>query len=211
MTLIPGGRLILATHNAGKIAEFGALLSPLGVTITSAGEAGLAEPEETGTTFEENAALKAEAARDATGLPALADDSGLAVDALNGDPGIYSARWSGPDKDFSVAMARVLALLNEAGCGDAQRRGASFIVVLALARPGEETLFFKGVTRGVIASAPRGSQGFGYDPIFIPEDGDGRSFGEMDKHEKHGIETPLSHRARAVANFMKAVTREAAS
>lgn len=206
MTLLePGSRLILATHNPGKIAEFRDLLEPLGVTVISAGEAGLAEPEETETTFAGNAKLKADAATLATGLPALADDSGLAVHALGGDPGIYSARWAGPGKDFAAAMGLVLAKLDEAGHTTADQRRGAFIAVLALSRPGAETLTFEGRTEGVIAEAPRGGAGFGYDPLFIPDDGDGRSFGEMTAAEKRGAEAPLSHRARAVKLFMAAV------
>ena len=210
MTLLePGSKLILATHNKGKIAEFRDLLAPLGVTVVSAGEAGLAEPEETETTFAGNARLKADAATRATGLPALADDSGVAVDGLGGDPGIYSARWAGPDKDFGAAMEKVLARLAEAGHTTPETRRAAFIAVLALCRPGTETLTFEGRTDGVVADAPRGSEGFGYDPLFIPDDGDGRTFGEMSAAEKRGTDAPLSHRARAVQKFMAAARGDA--
>lgn len=195
-------RLVLATHNAGKVREFRDLLAPLGITVVAAGELDLPEPEETATTFEGNAILKAEAARDATGLPALADDSGLAVAALGGAPGVYSARWAGPDKDFAAAMARVLA-------GVADDRRAAFVAVLALAAPGEATRTWEGRVDGTLADAPRGSQGFGYDPIFIPGQGDGRTFGEMSAAEKHGGVEPLSHRARAVASFLSALRGEA--
>ncbi|WMS43986.1 RdgB/HAM1 family non-canonical purine NTP pyrophosphatase [Acuticoccus sp. MNP-M23] len=206
MTLLePGTKLILATHNAGKIAEFRDLLEPLGVTVISAGEANLPEPEETETTFEGNARLKADAATRATGLPALADDSGVSVDGLGGDPGIYSARWAGPGKDFAAAMGRVLEKLDEAGHTAPESRRAAFVAVLALARPGEETITIEGRTEGVIAPAPRGGAGFGYDPLFIPDDGDGRTFGEMSAAEKRGAEAPLSHRARAVQRFMAAI------
>ncbi len=208
MSLIGEGRLLIATHNKGKLAEFRQLLEPAGITVLGAADVGLPEPEETEATFAGNAALKAEAAARALGLPALADDSGVAVDALGGDPGIYSARWAGPSKDFAVAMGRVLDLLAEGGHTAPAERRAAFIAVLALARPGEETLFFEGRTDGVIADAPRGVHGFGYDPIFIPDDGDGRTFGEMTAAEKHGESAPLSHRARALAAFAEAIDLE---
>lgn len=208
MSLVGDGRLVIATHNEGKLAEFRELLGPAGITVVGAAEAGLVEPEETETTFAGNAALKAQAAAEALGLPALADDSGVTVEALGGDPGIYSARWAGPSKDFSVAMGRVLALLEEGGHAAPAARRAAFVAVLALARPGEPTLFFEGRTEGVIASEPRGLQGFGYDPIFIPDDGDGRTFGEMTAAEKHGETAPLSHRARALAAFAEAMNLE---
>ncbi|MEO1103206.1 MAG: RdgB/HAM1 family non-canonical purine NTP pyrophosphatase [Pseudomonadota bacterium] len=206
MRLVLPDKLLLATHNKSKLAEFSELLRPRGTTIVSAGEAGLPEPEETETTFKGNAALKAEAATRATGLTALADDSGLAVDGLGGDPGIYSARWAGPSKDFAAAMARVLDLLSEGGHTDPAARRAQFIAVLALSRPDAPTLYFEGVTQGHIAPAPCGSEGFGYDPIFIPDDGDGRTFGEMSAAEKHGETAPLSHRARAVHLFAKSLS-----
>lgn len=208
MSVIAPGRLIVASHNAGKIAEFRALLEPSGITVVGAGELGLAEPQETEETFSGNAALKAEAAARATGLPALADDSGLSVDALGGAPGVHSARWAGPAKDFAAAMARVLTLLREDGHRTRQARRASFIAVLALARPGAPTRLYEGRTGGTIAERPRGSEGFGYDPIFVPDDGDGRTFGEMSAAEKHGLESPLSHRARAVAAFARDVNAE---
>ncbi|UOM36523.1 RdgB/HAM1 family non-canonical purine NTP pyrophosphatase [Acuticoccus sp. I52.16.1] len=196
-----GDKLVLATHNKGKIAEFDTLLAPLGITVVSAGALGLPEPEETGTTFAANAALKAEAATAATGLPALADDSGLTVDALGGDPGIYSARWAGPDKDFAHAMQRVLDGLAAAGATAPDQRRGAFVACLALSLPSRATTLIEGRCEGVIAGAPRGTGGFGYDPLFVPDDGDGRTFGEMDSAEKHGGPTPLSHRARAVAMF----------
>ncbi|MEM8853856.1 MAG: RdgB/HAM1 family non-canonical purine NTP pyrophosphatase [Pseudomonadota bacterium] len=197
-----GNRLILATHNAGKVAEMGTLLDPLGITVVSAAALNLDEPEETETTFEGNAALKAEAASKATGLPALSDDSGLAVHALGGDPGVYSARWAGPERDFAMAMARVLDALSQKSSSE---RGASFISVLALAVPGETTRLFEGRVDGTIATIPRGTHGFGYDPIFIPQEGDGRTFGEMTAEEKSGGAAPLSHRARAIAKFLAAM------
>jgi XTP/dITP diphosphohydrolase len=195
-------RLVLATHNPGKVAEFGGLLAPLGIAVVAAGALGLPEPEETADTFAGNAVLKAEAARDATGLPALADDSGLSVAALGGAPGIYSARWAGPGKDFAAAMARVLS-------GVGHDRRAAFVAVLALAAPDAATRTWEGRVDGTLAPAPRGSQGFGYDPIFVPDDGDGRTFGEMTAEEKHGGTAPLSHRARAVALFLAALREEA--
>ncbi|MEM0908640.1 MAG: RdgB/HAM1 family non-canonical purine NTP pyrophosphatase [Pseudomonadota bacterium] len=209
MTVDLGKKLLVATHNKGKLAEFRQMLEPAGITVIGAADANLPEPEETATTFEGNAALKAEAAMNALKIPALSDDSGLTVDALGGDPGIYSARWAGPDKDFGHAMARVLTALDEAGCkAPAERRGA-FIAVLALARPGAETVFFEGRTDGVVAPAPRGTGGFGYDPLFIPDDGDGRTFGEMTADEKHGHPLPLSHRARAISKFATALNLSA--
>lgn len=205
MNLIREGRLLVATHNKGKLAEFRTLLEPAGIEVVGAGEAGLAEPEETETTFAGNAALKAEAAANALGIPALADDSGVTVAALDDAPGIYSARWAGPERDFGLAMGRVLRELEEGGNLTPETRRGAFVAVLALARPGEETLFFEGRTEGIIAPAPRGDGGFGYDPLFIPDDGDGRTFGEMSAAEKHGESAPLSHRARALALFADAL------
>jgi len=184
----PGlGRLVIASHNAGKVREIGELLAPYGVIVVSAGELGLAEPEETGATFVANAELKARAAAAAAGLPALADDSGLAVDALGGEPGIYSARWGGPAKDFGLAMAKVNERL-----GSAADRRARFVCALALAWPDGACATFEGVVEGDIVWPPRGSQGFGYDPIFQAL-GHGVTFGEMDPAAKHAI----SHRADA--------------
>ncbi|WP_108663834.1 RdgB/HAM1 family non-canonical purine NTP pyrophosphatase [Acuticoccus kandeliae] len=198
-------RLILATHNEGKLREFRELLAPMGITVMSAADCGLPEPEETETTFAGNAELKAVAAMSATGLPALADDSGVTVEALNGDPGVYSARWAGEPRDFGMAMGLVLDKLATADATTDEARGAAFVAVLALARPGAETLLFEGRCDGHITDAPRGGLGFGYDPIFVPQDGDGRTFGEMSSEEKHGGERPLSHRARAVALFKAAL------
>lgn len=203
-----GDRLVVATHNAGKLAEFSALLEPLGIAVAGAAEAGLAVPEETEDTFEGNAAIKAEAAMAATGLPALADDSGLVVDALAGDPGVRTADWAGPDRDYAAAMGRVIDGLAKAGARTADERRASFVAVLALARPRHETVFFKGRVEGHIADAPRGTAGHGYDPIFIPGQGDGRTFAEMTRAEKAGEGAPLSHRARAFAAFRAALAEE---
>jgi len=192
--LTAGERLVVASHNPGKLAEIAALLMPYGVATVGAAALGLAEPEETGATFEENAALKARLAAAASGLVALADDSGLVVPALGGAPGIYSARWAGPGKDFGVAMARVQ---RELGPGD---RHAHFVAVLALAWPDGEEALFRGEAHGHLAWPPRGERGFGYDPMFVP-DGHDETFGEMDPDVKHRI----SHRARAFAELVKAV------
>ncbi len=197
MQSLKGQRLVLATHNQGKAREIRELLAPLGIDIVSAADLNLPEPEETGATFAENAILKAEAAAQATGLPALADDSGLAVNALQGQPGIYSARWAGPQKDFAVAMERVWRELN----GQADK-SASFICVLALARPdGARTQTFEGRLDGTIVWPPRGDKGFGYDPVFIPEGGR-LTFAEIAPAEKQAI----SHRARAFRKFVTALT-----
>jgi XTP/dITP diphosphohydrolase len=200
------GRLVVATHNAGKLREMRELLGPYGIDCVSAGELGLPEPDETGDTFEENALIKARAAAEAANLPALADDSGLCVEALGGAPGIYSARWAGESKDFAVAMAEVEAKLVAAGgTSDATRRG-SFVSALALVWPDGHEEVFRGEVFGFIVP-PRGTAGFGYDPLFLP-DGHTRTFGEMTSDEKHGIpadgSTALSHRARAFQLLSKA-------
>jgi XTP/dITP diphosphohydrolase len=182
-----GGRLVLASHNRGKVREIAALLSPYAIEIISAAELNLPEPEETGSSFAENAALKARAAAQAGGIPALADDSGLAVEALGGDPGIYSARWAGADKDFALAMRKVETAL--AGAAD---RRAHFVCALALAWPDNHVEIFEGRIDGTLVWPPRGDNGFGYDPVFLPT-GHSATFGEMDPAEKHAI----SHRAEA--------------
>ena len=187
-----GGRLLVASHNAGKVRELNELLAPFGVACVSAGELGLPEPEETGTTFEANADLKALAAATAAGLPALADDSGLCVDALGGDPGIYSARWAGPAKDFGAAMARVEAALAAAGAGRPPARRAHFACALSLAWPDAHVETFVGRVHGSLVWPPRGTHGFGYDAMFLP-DGGSLTFGEMEPAAKHAI----SHRAIA--------------
>ena len=197
------GRLVVASHNKGKIREINELLQPYGFDVVSAGELNLPEPEETGLTFEENAALKAHAAAGASGLPALADDSGFCVAALDGDPGIYSARWAGPGKDFAMAMRTVEEKLQAIGATTDEKRRGSFVAVLCLAWPDGHAEFFRGEVEGQIVWPPRGTQGFGYDPVFQP-DGHGKTFGEMSSEEKHGWsrETPaLSHRARAFQLF----------
>ena len=193
--VIPGGRLVVASHNAGKVREITALIEPLGLKAVSAAELNLPEPEETGATFVENAALKACASAEGSGLPSLADDSGLAVHALNGDPGIYSARWAGPNKDFRLAMARVHREME--GSPD---RSAHFVCVLALALPDGSVETFEGEAHGQIVWPPRGEKGFGYDPMFQPN-GESRTFGEMSHEEK----LPLTHRARAFEKFLAAL------
>ncbi len=203
MTLrLSPGPLAVATHNAGKIREILAMLQPYGIGVKSATELSLPEPEETGSTFAENAILKARAAAEASGLVALADDSGLAVDALDGDPGIYSARWAGPAKDFSAAMKKVEEKLNAAGATSPEKRGAHFVAVLAVASPDGEVETFEGRVDGTLVWPPRGTNGFGYDPMFQP-DGYSETFGEMDAGAKHGGgnggDAALSHRARAFA------------
>ena len=191
--LIPG-KLVLASHNAGKLKEIAPLVTPFGVEPISAGALGLPEPEETGDTFIANAALKALAAATATGLPALADDSGLTVVALGGAPGLYSARWAGEAKDFALAMARVEREWRDSGSND---RGAAFVCALALACPDGHVETFEGRIFGELVFPPRGDRGFGYDPIFIPE-GRQETFAEIDPAEKHAI----SHRARAFAQLV---------
>lgn len=200
------GRVVVATHNGGKLAEMRELLEPFGVETVSAGELGLPEPSETGTMFAENAALKARAAAQASGLPAFADDSGLCVDALDGAPGLFSARWAGAAKDFSGAMARVAAELDRRGATD---RRAHFVSALVLAWPDGHTELFEGRVHGEVVP-PRGARGFGYDPIFRP-DGHDRTFGEISSQEKHGIDwargAALSHRARAFLRLAEACLR----
>lgn len=199
------GRLVVATHNSGKLREMRELLAPYGLEAVSAGDLGLPEPEETGTTFTENATLKAEAAAAATGLPAFADDSGLCVAALEGAPGIFSARWAREAGSFDAGMGRIGAALMERGASEPWR--AWFVSALALARPGCETIVVEGRVDGDLVFPPRGTLGFGYDPIFRP-DGHARTFGEMSAEEKHGIPADgsraLSHRARAFQDFARA-------
>ena len=197
--LAEGDRLVIASHNEGKVEEIRELLAPYRLDVIGAADLGLAEPEETGTTFAENARLKAEAASSASNLPALADDSGLSVAALNGAPGIHSARWAGPKRDFRVAMQRVEKEMADSGNPD---KRAHFVCVLALAAPGAETETFEGRAYGTIDFPPRGQFGFGYDPIFMPE-GHRFTFAEMAPHAKHAI----SHRAKAFERFVNAVLR----
>ena len=191
------GRLVIATHNKGKLAEMGELLARYGVAAVSAEELDLPEPEETGTTFSANARLKAHAAAQASGLAAFADDFGLVVDALDGAPGIYSARWAGPGKDFRHAMEKVEGMLRERDAFTPDRRKAHFLSVLCVAWPDGHLEEFEGRVDGTLVWPPRGDQGFGYDPMFLP-DGFALTFGEMSCDAKHGTdEPPLSHRARA--------------
>ncbi|RDE08560.1 RdgB/HAM1 family non-canonical purine NTP pyrophosphatase [Pelagibacterium lacus] len=206
-TLKRGDRLVLATHNAGKLAEFKDLLADFGLDIVSAGELGLPEPEETGTTFVENARLKAHAAASATGQMALSDDSGISVDALDGAPGVYTADWAGVPRDFGKAMQKVEDLLREKGATDPARRTAQFNAVLCLAHPDGTDMLFTGIASGTLVWPPRGESGHGYDPMFRP-DGHELTFGEMKAEEKHSWapgEEGLSHRARAFAKFVEAV------
>jgi XTP/dITP diphosphohydrolase len=196
LRLVRGDALVVATHNPGKVREIAALLAPYGIVTRSAAELGLREPEETGATFAENAMLKARAAADEADLPALADDSGLAVEALNGAPGIYSARWAGAKKDFAAAMARVQRELRKSGTSNVT---AKFVCALALARPDEDGEIFEGEVQGHLEFPPRGDKGFGYDPIFVA-DGMTQTFGEIDPAQKHA----MSHRARAFEKFIAA-------
>jgi XTP/dITP diphosphohydrolase len=201
MKLSAGDSLVVASHNPGKVREIGELLSPFGFKVHGAAELHLGEPDETGSTFEDNAVLKAEAAAKASGLIALADDSGLSVTALGGAPGIHSARWAGAKKDFAMAMERVERALRDSGTTDFS---AKFVCVLALARRGEETKTFRGEVAGHLVFPPRGSRGFGYDPIFMA-DGMSETFGEIAPPAKHA----MSHRARAFEKFISAMALEA--
>jgi XTP/dITP diphosphohydrolase len=189
--------LIIASHNAGKVTEIAALLAPFGMAVRSVGELALPVPDETETSFIGNARIKAEAAAQATGLPALADDSGLCVDALNGEPGIHSADWAGESRDFAAAMARVAALLE----GKEDWR-AHFACALVLAWPDGHVEAFEGRVYGHLVWPPRGSFGFGYDPMFVPS-AHSLTFGELDPAEKHRI----SHRADAFAKLVAACFR----
>lgn len=193
------GKLVIATHNPGKLAEMRELLAPYGIEAISAGVLGLAEPEETGDSFRANASIKAVAAAQAAKLPAFADDSGLVVDALDGAPGIYSARWAGETKDFSAAMARIERLLQERGATNPEARKAHFVSALCVAWPDDHLEEVEARVDGTLVWPPRGTAGFGYDPAFLPDDHT-RTFGEMTSIEKHGLPPlglGLSHRARA--------------
>ncbi len=194
-----GQALVVASHNPGKVREIKDLLAPHGLLATGAAELNLAEPQESGSTFTENAILKAEAAANAAKMAAIADDSGLAVAALSGEPGIYSARWAGPGKDFRVAMRRVEDEIRATGSHDSR---AYFVCALALAAPGEATEIFEGRAYGSLTFPPRGDKGFGYDPIFVPE-GHRFTFGEMDGQAKHRI----SHRAKAFEKLVASAIR----
>lgn len=195
-----GTRLVVASHNPGKIREINDLIRPYGMSAVSAGELGISEPEETETTFAGNARLKALHSAKASGLPALSDDSGLEVEALGGEPGVYSARWAGASKDFAYAMQRVEKELQEKFANDPESRRANFTAALCLAWPDGETEVFEGKVFGHLVWPPRGEKGFGYDPMFLA-DGEDLTFGEMEAEAKHAI----SHRARAFALFVAAL------
>lgn len=200
------GRLVIATHNPGKLRELRELLAPYRIDAISAGDMSLNEPEETGTTFRDNARIKADAAAKASGAAAFADDSGLAVDALDGAPGVYSARWAGPDRNFHRAMETVEQKLRERGATTPDRRKAHFVSALCVAWPDGHVEEFEGRVGGTLIWPPRGDKGFGYDPIFLP-DGHARTFGEMPSEEKHGLPPRgkgLSHRARAFLKLAEA-------
>ena len=192
------GKLVIASHNDGKVREIGELLAPYGIETVSAGALGLPEPEETGTTFVANAELKARQAADLSGLPALADDSGLCVEALGGEPGIFSARWAGENRDFNEAMRRVEHAI--AASGDNPGRDAHFVCALALAWPDGHVEWFEGRVDGTLVWPPRGDKGFGYDAMFLPNGGD-HTFGEIEPAAKHAI----SHRADAFRQLVSAV------
>ena len=210
MRPLEGKKIVVASHNGGKLREFAELMAPFGFEAKSAAELGLPEPDETGTTFEENAYIKAFAAAKATGLPALSDDSGLCVDALDGQPGIYTANWAEtPEggRDFAIAMQRTEIALHEVGASDPTRRAGKFVAVICLAWPDGYAEYFRGEAEGTLVWPPRGDKGFGYDPVFLPNGYD-KTFGEMDSHEKHGWKPgqaeALSHRARAFRKFATA-------
>jgi XTP/dITP diphosphohydrolase len=204
--LLRPGPIVVASHNPGKAREIVDLLGPFGFDVKSAAELRLPEPEETGQTFEENAELKARAAAGASGLPALADDSGLAIDALDGAPGIFSARWAGPARDFALAMQKVEESLQKLGAATPDKRRAHFVSALSLAMPGGGIKTYVGCVNGTLVWPPRGNLGFGYDPMFLP-DGHDRTFGEMTAEAKHGWRPgygeALSHRARAFQLFAR--------
>ncbi|MFN7027094.1 MAG: RdgB/HAM1 family non-canonical purine NTP pyrophosphatase [Pseudorhizobium sp.] len=201
--------IVVASHNAGKIREIADLIGPFGFSAKSAAELNFVEPDETGTTFEENAAIKALASAKASGLPALSDDSGLVVDALGGAPGVYTANWAEREdgtRDFAMAMEKVETALAEMGATHPHQRTSRFVSVLCLAWPDGHTEFFRGEVEGKLVWPPRGDKGFGYDPLFQP-DGHDLTFGEMSSHEKHGWSRgepeALSHRARAFKRFVE--------
>ena len=211
MRVLEDRKIVVASHNKGKLAEIAGLIGPFGLKAKSAAEYGLPEPAETGTTFEENAYIKAFAAAQATGLPALSDDSGLAVDALGGQPGVYTADWAetGNGRDFGLAMRKVEDLLHEKGATAPAARTGRFVSVICLAWPDGHAEYFRGEVEGVLVWPPRGEKGFGYDPVFLP-DGFDRTFGEMTVEEKQGTAAaPLSHRARAFALFRRAMLERA--
>jgi XTP/dITP diphosphohydrolase len=201
--------IVVASHNAGKIREIEDLIGPFGFSAKSAAELKFEEPDETGTTFEENATIKALASAKASGLPALSDDSGLAIDALDGAPGVYTANWAEKEdgtRDFAMAMEKVEKALADKGVTETKDRTARFVSVLCLAWPDGHTELFRGEVEGHVVWPPRGTQGFGYDPVFRP-DGYETTFGEMSAQEKHGWKpgdaAALSHRARAFKLFVE--------
>ncbi|MBB3612222.1 RdgB/HAM1 family non-canonical purine NTP pyrophosphatase [Rhizobium sp. BK602] len=201
--------IVVASHNAGKIREIQDLIGPFGFTAKSAADLNFIEPDETGTTFEENATIKALASANASGLPALSDDSGLVIDALGGDPGVYTANWAETadgTRDFAMAMQKVETALEKVGAKTPESRTARFVSVLCLAWPDGHTELFRGEVEGTVAWPPRGTQGFGYDPVFQPQ-GYETTFGEMSAEEKHGWKPgepqALSHRARAFKRFVE--------
>ena len=204
----------MATHNAGKVSEIGQLVAPFGLTARSAAELGLDEPEETGVTFEENAYIKAHAAAVVTGLPALADDSGLCIAALDGAPGVFTANWAEQadgSRDFQMAMQKVEDKLAECGANTPEKRSAMFVATLCLCWPDGHAEYFRGEVHGQLIWPPTGTRGFGYDPVFRPK-GEERTFGQMSADEKHGhrpgSDEPLSHRSRAFALFAKACLKK---
>jgi XTP/dITP diphosphohydrolase len=205
------GKVVIATHNAGKLREMQELLAPFGIEAVSAGDLGLPVPAETGHMFAENAAIKAHAAAKATGLPALSDDSGLCVDALDGAPGLFTADWAGPNKDFPAAMGRVMRELEKRRATD---RRAHFVSALVIAWPDGHEELFEGRVFGQVVWPPRGSKGFGYDPMFQP-DGFEETFGELSSERKHGVDWAkpeagaLSHRARAFVRLAEGCLRRA--
>jgi XTP/dITP diphosphohydrolase len=207
MHSLNGKKIVVASHNAGKLREFAGLMAPFGFEAKSARDFGLPEPDETGTTFEENAYIKAHAAAMATGLPALSDDSGLCVDALDGAPGVYTANWAEKEdgtRDFAMAMQRTEVAMQEVGATEPHRRTGRFVAVICLAFPDGEAEYYRGEVEGTLVWPPRGELGFGYDPVFLPN-GHSKTFGEMTAQEKHGWKPgdaeALSHRARAFKKF----------
>ena len=202
MRLAAGTRLVVATHNPGKVVEINDLVRPFGLDAVSAGALGLPEPEETETTFAGNARLKAVAAATASGLPSLSDDSGLEVECLGGDPGIYSARWAGPSEDFAIAMKMVADEVSKRNGWTGAGPKANFVCALCIAIPGQQPYIFEGKIYGHLVWPARGSLGFGYDPMFLA-DGHDKTFGEMEPDAKHAI----SHRAIAFAKFVDAHLR----
>jgi XTP/dITP diphosphohydrolase len=193
MKSLKGQKIIIATHNKGKLEEFRQLFAPHGVNAVSAGELGLAEPVETESTFAGNARIKALAAMQASGLIAMSDDSGLCVNALNGDPGVYTADWAGPSRDWSMAMRLVEEKLQAIGANTPEQRRGAFICTLCVTWPDGSERLYKGSTTGHLVWPPRGTLGHGYDPVFMP-DGETQTFGEM----QHAHKNKISHRARAL-------------